>query len=316
MEAGNTRDQGKKAKDKYISSPLNYTGGKFRLLPQILPLFPSDIDTFVDLFCGGCNVGINVSAKKHIYNDIDENVTGLIRYFSKCDPSLLLEGIRQMISLYDLSDSTSHPYEYYGCKGTSGLGDYNRAGFLRLREDFNRLTAKDSKYYEMFYLLIVFAFNNQIRFNSSGCYNLPVGKRDFNKNMQKKLLRFIEALKQQNAVICSKRFQSFKAADLKKCDFVYADPPYLITDATYNEQSGWTEKDEEILLDYLSELDENGIRFALSNVLSHKGKENSILKEWISRKDFTVHHLEYNYSNANYHTQRTKDSDEVLITNY
>lgn len=33
-----------------IQSPLNYTGGKYKLLPQILPLFPKDIDVFVDLF--------------------------------------------------------------------------------------------------------------------------------------------------------------------------------------------------------------------------------------------------------------------------
>lgn len=37
----------------YIKSPLNYTGGKFKLLPQILPLMPDDIENFVDLFCGG-----------------------------------------------------------------------------------------------------------------------------------------------------------------------------------------------------------------------------------------------------------------------
>ena len=33
-----------------IQSPLNYTGGKYKLLPQILPHFPQDIDRFVDLF--------------------------------------------------------------------------------------------------------------------------------------------------------------------------------------------------------------------------------------------------------------------------
>lgn len=49
-----------------IQSPLNYTGGKYKLLPQILPLFPKDIDVFVDLFCGGCNVGINVDCSKII----------------------------------------------------------------------------------------------------------------------------------------------------------------------------------------------------------------------------------------------------------
>ena len=59
----------------YISSPMNYIGGKFKLLPQLFPLFPSNVDTFVDLFCGGANVGINASAKTIIFND---NLTYLI----------------------------------------------------------------------------------------------------------------------------------------------------------------------------------------------------------------------------------------------
>ena len=47
-----------------VQSPLNYMGGKYKLLTQILPLFPQNIKTFVDIFCGGCNVGINVASKK------------------------------------------------------------------------------------------------------------------------------------------------------------------------------------------------------------------------------------------------------------
>lgn len=38
---------------EYVKSPLNYTGGKFKLLPQLLEIFPKDINTFVDLFAGG-----------------------------------------------------------------------------------------------------------------------------------------------------------------------------------------------------------------------------------------------------------------------
>lgn len=56
-------------KQEYIKSPLNYVGGKYKLLPQILPLFPKNIDTFIDLFGGGFNVGINVPAKEVIYNE-------------------------------------------------------------------------------------------------------------------------------------------------------------------------------------------------------------------------------------------------------
>lgn len=38
---------------QYLKSPLNYVGGKYRLLSQIMPYFPDKIDTFVDLFSGG-----------------------------------------------------------------------------------------------------------------------------------------------------------------------------------------------------------------------------------------------------------------------
>lgn len=63
-----------------ISSPLNYTGDKYKLLPQILPLFSKNIDTFIDLFCGGCNVGLNVKAKKIIYNDNNIKLCNLYNF--------------------------------------------------------------------------------------------------------------------------------------------------------------------------------------------------------------------------------------------
>lgn len=38
---------------EYVKSPLNYTGGKYKLLPQLLELFPKQVNTFVDLFAEG-----------------------------------------------------------------------------------------------------------------------------------------------------------------------------------------------------------------------------------------------------------------------
>ena len=68
-----------KITDKYIKSPLNYVGGKYKLLSQILPLFPSNINTFVDLFGGGGNVIVNVKAEHCIYNDILKQVALIMR---------------------------------------------------------------------------------------------------------------------------------------------------------------------------------------------------------------------------------------------
>ena len=64
-------------KNSYIKSPLNYTGGKHKLLPQILPLFPEEINTFVDLFTGGGNIAVNVNANKIIANDNDKHVVDI-----------------------------------------------------------------------------------------------------------------------------------------------------------------------------------------------------------------------------------------------
>lgn len=42
-----------------VKSPVNYPGGKFRLLPQILPHLPETIGTFVDLFSGATDAPYN-----------------------------------------------------------------------------------------------------------------------------------------------------------------------------------------------------------------------------------------------------------------
>jgi DNA adenine methylase Dam len=302
-----------------IQSPLNYTGGKFKLLPQILPYFPNDIDVFVDLFCGGCNVGTNIQANRVIYNDLNEHLLYLYNTFKNLDKESTFEWIYQIIDKYQLSLVSRNGYDYYGCESSKGLGDYNREHFLKLREDFNNNTNEDYYYYVMLYVIIVYAFNNQIRFNSKGKFNLPVGKRDFNKKMENKLSAFIDTLKAQNCYFTCKDFREFDVSQLDSNDFVYVDPPYLITCATYNEQGGWDENSERDLLSFLDKLSQNKIRFALSNVLRSKGKENQILIEWLNKntKRYKVIQLNYSYSNSNYQTKdKSSVSEEVLIINY
>ena len=302
-----------------IQSPLNYTGGKFKLLPQILPLFPKDINTFVDLFCGGCNVGINIESKEVIYNDLDEHLLYLYNTFKNLDKDSTFDWIYQIIEKYNLSDVSRFGYDFYNCNSSEGLGNYNKDKFLKLREDFNTKTSEDYYYYVMLYVMIVYAFNNQIRFNSKGEFNLPVGKRDFNGKMAEKLSIFIDRIKEQNCTFTCKDFRDFNISELSSSDFVYADPPYLITCATYNEQGGWDTNSEKDLLAFLDKLNERNIRFALSNVLRSKGKENKILIEWLEKNQdrYKTFYLNYNYSNSNYQTKdKTSSAEEVLIVNY
>ena len=167
--------------------------------------------------------------------------------------------------------------------------------------------------------MIIFSFNNEIRFNRSGYFNIPVGKRDFNANLRKKLQLFIEHLSKINISFLYKDFRDLNIAEIvDKKAFLYLDPPYILGNATYNMNNAWTEKDEMDLIDWIEQCHDNGLNFALSNVIEHKGKTHQLLLDWCLDNSFNIHELNYNYNNSNYQKNSQKETitKEVLITNY
>ena len=296
------------ADKKYIKSPMNYTGGKYKLLHQIEPLFPEDINLFVDLFTGGGNIAVNVKANKIVANDCEENIIGIYQTFQKYDNvDELIGQIEEIIKTY-------------------GLTIDNMEAYNKFRNDYNSLKTSQGNYLHLLssyninillYVLICYSFNHQYRFNSKGEFNMPFGKErsQWNENMKNNLINFHRQIKEKDIVFLNKDFRQLKVDKLGINDFVYCDPPYLITCATYNEKDGWNQECEEDLLNLLDELNTKKIKFALSNVLYSKGKTNDLLIGW--SKKYNVHHLDYTYQNCNYHTKdKTNKSDEVLITNY
>lgn len=285
----------------YVKSPLNYTGGKYKILNQILPLFPHKINIFLDLFAGGANVGINVEATKIILND---NLTFLSDLYSKLQTESvesLISSINSIISKYSLSLT-------------------NTSGYERLREDYN--LTKDSL---LLLVLIFYSFNHQIRFNNQHDFNVPFGKNrsQYNRNIEKNLITFVTKLHEKNIEITKNNFVDFNYNVLCADDFVYCDPPYLITTGSYNDGkrgfTGWGEEQEYALLKILDSLDKRSIKFALSNVINHKGATNFILEEWLkTNPQYHTYPIIKNYANSSYHTKdRGMNSTlEVLVTNY
>ena len=287
-------------KRQQIKSPLNYIGGKYRLLPQLLPLFPKEIDNFVDLFCGGCNVGINANANKIYFNDNLVYLIEMYKVFQEKSLDETLWHIEKRIEEFQLSLT-------------------NELGYNQLRRIYN----KEKNPLDLF-VLIAFSFNHQIRFNNNHEFNNPFGRErsSFNPTMRQNLEDFIIEIKENDVIFSSVDFEKFDFENFGSDDFVYCDPPYLITCGTYNDGKrgfkGWSEREEKTLLKLLNNLNNQGIKFALSNVLEHKGKENKILKNWVETNDYQVNYFNYNYSNSNYQTiDRNKNASvEVLITNY
>lgn len=279
----------------FIKSPLNYIGGKYKLLPQLFPLFPDNIDIFVDLFSGGGNVGINVNADKVYFNDLNVKINEMFRYFQGKSPEMLLAKIQSRIDQY-------------------GLTKTNEAGFLKFRSDYN-----DNQNPLDLYTLVSYSFNYQFRFNNDMKYNNPFGRNrsHFSERMAKNLTRFVTRLNNIDAIFTDNYFTDFDTNMLTTDSFVYADPPYLITTGSYNDGNrgfvNWTSVQERELYNFLDDLDQRGIKFAMSNVMDHKGRSNDMLKNWAKR--YNVIELDYDYKNASHNTI-AKDSTEVLITNY
>lgn len=298
---------------------INYPGGKYKLLPQLREHFPNDYARFVDLFAGSAVVSTNLAIENaDIFAfDINEYLIELLRYVQNSDYEEIMQNMMNIIDEFGLSDTFEHGYDFYEASSANGLASINKQPYLNLRATYNAQLDAGFINHDVLYALVVFGFNNQLRFNKAGKFNNPVGKRDFNEKMREKLRQFKTRVDELNIQF---EHSDFREVEVAVPDtFFYVDPPYLITTAVYNENGGWTPTDERDLLAYLDRIHELGNRFALSNVFSMKGRINDILMDWVARNEdqYTVYHLNKSYANSNYQTdEHSGITDEVLIVNY
>ena len=149
------------------------------------------------------------------------------------------------------------------------------------------------------------------RFNKNHEFNVPVGNVDFNKNVVDALINyFLSVQKKKIAWYCLDFKDFLDSISFQENDLVYLDPPYLITFSEYNKL--WDEDCEMRLIKVLDELNERGIRFAVSNVLWHRKKYNGTFNLWAQK--YNIVRVKSNYISFNDNTD--KDTYEVLVKNY
>lgn len=274
-------------KDNSVTrSPLNYTGSKYSIFNEILKVCPKHISDFVDIMGGAFNVGINIVAEKVVYNEFLPHTYQIIKMLLNENKDDIIKKVKTIIQYY-------------------GLQKADKESYIRLREHYNQ--SKDI--YELF-VLHMYCFQNQMRFNSKMEFNTPIGNCSFNDSIVERIYNFKP--KTKNIELFN---DSYAAIDLNKMDknsVFYFDPPYFITSATYNDGKrgfiGWNADEETKLLDYIADLDSKGFRFILSNVIYHNDETNHLLAEWIKTHNYYVKNID-NVGSKN-------SRDEVLITNY
>lgn len=280
----------KKENEVKYESPLNYIGSKAKMISEIKEYLPYHFDSFIDAFGGGFNVGININTNRIIYNEINHFVKDLVASFKYTDTYQYLLFIRRIIKKY-------------------GLEKANSDNYLKVREYYNSfpLDKRDPK---LLYTVILYGYNQQIRFNGDHDFNNPVGMRWFNDKILEKIISYSRRLKEKNIVFESKEY--FELYDeIEQDTITYMDPPYRLTTGAYNDGKrgfkGWDARAEKKLFDFADKLNENGRHFMISYVIEHKSKFNDQLDSWVQERGYRLIHLE---------SIPTIKRHEILIINY
>ncbi len=294
-------------------SPLFYVGDKYKLVKEIKTHLPKDVKRFIEPFVGGGSVFMNVEAEHFLLNDIDANVISIHKmlcgYIGKTDA--FFDALFALINKYGLSLSFKEnpvPIELKKAFPKTYFAKYNKEAYNNLKKDYNDSDRNDVV---MLYALLIYGFNRMLRYNKKGDFNLPVGDVDFNKNTYDALMDYFNAVEKKHLEWSCMDFRDFLTGiEYHEGDFVYLDPPYLITFSEYNKL--WNVDVESALLDLLDHMNEKGVKFAISNVTHYKGKTNEMFLHWSNK--YNTHPIKSNYISFNDNT--VKNFGEVLVTNY
>ena len=258
---------GKKLLSNQVSyyCPLNYMGGKTNIIDYIKPHLEGT-PVLIDAMGGGFNVGINgYGFEKIIYNDINHIVRDILLMFKNESTKYLLDKIDKIIKQYSLAK-------------------HNKENYINYRNDDNTKYRYKDDYTIYLYTLILYGFQQQLRFNSSLEFNNPIGESGYNDSIKEKIVSFSRRLKELNVEFYNKNYYDLK--DLIDNSVVYLDPPYLITLGSYNDGkrgfNGWNELEEQKFIDFLDYLKKCNCKIVVSNIVKYKGRKNEYLAKWIS----------------------------------
>lgn len=296
-----------------IRSPFFYVGDKFKIIKEIKQYFPGKINRFIEPFTGGGTVFLNIEANQYLLNDIDSNVYALQKYLLQRAENTeeFFGDAQKIITEYDLSRSFREDIVPDSLKEKwrkTYYARFNKSGYDRLKFHYNESYEKDLL---KLYILLIYGFNRMLRFNSKGQFNLPVGNVDFNRNVYFALNDYFKYVTSKCIKWHNLDFSDFLSSiKYREDDFIYLDPPYLITFSEYNKL--WDTQKEFALISLLNDLDKKEIKWAISNVVIYKDRQNTIFRRWM--KKYNVYTIKSNY--ISYHNNSKKLIKEVIVTNY
>lgn len=184
-------------------APFRYAGGKRRMLPHILSLIPSDIDTYIEPFLGSGAVFYNLPQRPAStrLSDIDADIVNVHTCLRDTSDTLTSDVMTLL--------ATHTPSQYYD---------------VRARLNLQCLTPRVCAAYTLY--LLATGYNGVWRRNRRGGYNTGVGSlRPLSATFTPEVWAECSARLQGVAVDRGDALAQIRAAPSGA--FIFIDPPYL-----------------------------------------------------------------------------------------
>lgn len=269
---------------------VKWAGGKRQVINELLKYVPDEFDTYYEPFVGGGALLFELSPKKAVINDSNEELMNV--YNVLCNE----EKFKKMCNLLN-SYETKHSEEFY----------YNIRNKDRSKTAFNRLSDYTRAARTIY--LNKACFNGLYRVNSKNEFNVPFGKKTHvNTYEGSNLITVSNYLTMNDVKILSVDFEE-AVKDAKKGDFVYFDPPYDSDTKSFTSytETGFDKSEQTRLARVFKELDKKGVYVMLSN-------HSTVLVNELY-KDYHIYKIEAK-RNINANGKKRGKVEELIITNY
>lgn len=281
---------------KVIVPPIKSQGIKTKLVPWIKDLvaIANKEGKWIEPFLGTGVVAFNSGYKKAILNDTNPHI---IKFYKGIQDKTITDPlIRQYLQKEGklLSEADNDGYEHY----------------LEVRSRFN---SGDFSSYDFIFLSRA-GFNGMMRFGKKGNWNIPFCKKPdrFAQAYVSKITNQVKAVSQiiqpePDWIFYNKSFAQIIPLATEN-DIIYCDPPYYGRHVDY--YNGWTENDEELLFQLLSE---TKAKFILSTWHHNDWRENEMIKKfWDKFNIVTKDHFYHNGGSI----ENRRTIVEALICNF
>ena len=269
---------------------VKWAGGKRQIIDKLKKYVPDEFDTYYEPFVGGGALLFELSPKKAVINDYNQELMNVFNCIKDEDKFVKM---CNELNHYEASHSEKFYFEIRN-------KDRDKAKFNKI-VDYKRAA-------RTIYLNKA-CFNGLYRVNSRNEFNVPFNKKDKINTYDGQNLGIIHAYFNFNDVKMLNTDFEEAVKDAKKGDFVYFDPPYdsdkeIFTSYT---ETGFGKDEQKRLSDVFKELDRRGCYVMLSN-------HNTELINGLY-KDYHINVIEAK-RNINANGKKRGKVEEVIITNY